>query len=77
MNGAPFFLGTMIYSVYHLRCGMNARPRLAQPHTRRRRVVERDDLCALLDHLGRLLAQEYVALLKPAGSEDEAKEDHE
>ena len=56
---------------------MNARPRLAQPHTRRRRVVERDDLCALLDHLGRLLAQEYVALLKPAGSEDEAKEDHE
>ena len=56
---------------------MSTRPRLAQTLTRHRREVERGNLHALLDHLGRLLAQEYVALLKPAGSEDEAKEDHE
>jgi hypothetical protein len=56
---------------------MSARPHLGQPRTRRHQEVERDDLHALLDHLGRLLAEEYVALLRPDASEDDAKEDKE
>jgi hypothetical protein len=56
---------------------MSTRSRLAQPRNRLRREVEPDDLHALLDHLGRLLAEEYVALVKPTPSNDEAKEDGE
>jgi hypothetical protein len=56
---------------------MNARPRLAESLTRRLRRVERDDLNALLAHLGRLLAEEYVALLNRPASEDRGKEDQE
>jgi hypothetical protein len=56
---------------------MSARSRLAQPRSRLRREIDRDDLHALLDHLGRLLAEEYVALLKPAPSKEAPKEDEE
>lgn len=35
-----------------------------QPAQQRRRSPDADNLTALLDHLGRLLAEEYVELVK-------------
>jgi hypothetical protein len=64
----------MIDNVYHMVQRMNqpARNRRTSPRARQTglAVSEDADLRALLDHLGRLLAQEYVERLRGATSDE-------